>query len=118
MRANINYSVDTENIPGEIRKLCREAFVLAGDLPDFEEEWDESLDAEGYEKAYDVLRRARVDLVSIDARLADCQGILLDYQQILLSKRLEEEKAAQARQLAFDFPLDDSTTHSTEAADE
>jgi len=117
MRATINYSVDTEKIPGEIRKLCREAFVLAGDLPDLEEEWDELLDVGGYENAHEVLRRARADLVAIDARFADCQNILLDYQRILLSKKIEEEKALRAKQMTFDFPTEEPIEHSAEEAD-
>lgn len=103
MRVAINYSVDVEKIPKEIYKLCREAFVIVENLPDVESDWDEAFDSKAYNKAYDILNEVRTQLVEVDARFADCNNILLDYQRILLAEKLENENRNDLEQLSFNF---------------
>ena len=107
MRVTINYSTEVEKIPNEIRKLCGEAFIQVGDLPDLEEEWIESLDMKGYERAHEILASARKRLLAIDARFEDCQSLLLDYQKILIAEKTEREEYKRAKQMAFDFPTEE-----------
>jgi len=116
MRVTINYSIDTEEIPNEIRKLCKEAFVHVADVSDLEYEWAESLDMKGYDRAHEILGQARERLLAIDSRFADCQSILLGYQKVLLAEKMEREEAMHANQMAFDFPTKELPPQTEEEA--
>ena len=112
MNVNINYAVDFEELPEEVKKLLVEARVtVENKILDAFESAENGFGDENYFRALTSTEEIRKQLFKVDVRLQDCQNMLVYYQKALLAKGYEEEPPPEQLDLNFegsDITLDEA----------
>ena len=102
MNVSINYTVELDKLPLEVKKLLIEARqTLEGSLLDGFELAEDDFDNENYFRILNSILEIRRQLYNVDMRLQDCHTILADYQKLLLNGKKKEEENVE--QLALDL---------------
>ena len=93
MRVNIQFSVNSEEIPDRIIAFVKEAEAMLSRLydDDFFHETKSHIDNKNVLKAVERLAIVRNELAEIDFRLDDCMTILGGYQKLLMGEAATEE---------------------------
>ena len=93
MRVNIQFSVNSEEIPDRIIAFVKEAETMLAGLydDDFFHEAKSHIDNKNVLKAVERLALVRNELAEIDFRLDDCMAILGGYQKLLMGEAATEE---------------------------
>ena len=88
MRVNIQFSVDTDEIPDRVIAFVQEAENLLDYLNNeaLANDTREHLDNKNVLTALDIISKFRERLAEIDIRLDDCMSILGGYQKLLMGE--------------------------------
>ena len=115
-RVNIQYSIDLEAIPNEVKSMLQYSFMRLSELNDLCDKMspdvNEKIDGENFHNVLAFIHEIRKSIADIDYRLNDCTGLVYGYQSYLTNQILPEEHQqtiSQESQAPVPAPYADNT---------
>lgn len=118
-RVNIQYSIDLERVPDEIKSMMSYSLMRLSELNDLftkmNADVDEKITNGDYVNVLSFIHELRKSIADIDYRLDDCTGLVTAHQGYLVSQLTPEEPNQQPLpEHAADYHV---SPHATQAAD-
>ena len=107
-RVNIQYSIDLEKVPDEIKAMMSYSLMRLTELNDLctkmSSNVDEKIMAGDYINVLDFIHEMRKSIADIDYRLDDCTNLLTAHQGYLTSRFLPEEHTQSPQEPPAEYP--------------